>query len=92
MDKRVKISVTEDDISKGKPGQPRSCPIARAAARSFGCSSKCVSVGPLDMSVAGDELDFYAVLPACAQTFIGRFDSNDPVKPFSFYVQQWERG
>lgn len=82
------VEVTQEDISKGVPAQPFSCPIARAFMRGHG---KRVSVGPEGIEIyqcaEGPLGEFKTFnLPSVAQEFVSRFDSRKPVEPFWFYL------
>ena len=82
------ISVTQEDIAAGKPGEACLCPIARAVARLLAAdlSEEPAVVGPsvLLAVMAGDDTTTQYDLPEEAATFIGRFDNGHTVKPFTF--------
>ena len=76
----MKITVTKEDIRKGKIGRQKSCPIALAILRSglkfgwYGVDVDMVYLKGLD------EIE----LPSKATKFIDLFDEGKIVKPFSF--------
>ena len=75
----MRIEVTAEDIRIGKPGPQ--CPISLAGRRASG---KYTAVGVTRIWFM-DEAETFA-LPDVAVTFIKRFDSHQPVEPFSFEV------
>lgn len=84
----VTISVTAEDIAKGKPGQACDCPIWHAIARALpwlpqSDDDGLFSVGPLGVCGIGSGLESID-LPQEVYSFIGRFDSVLPVEPFEF--------
>lgn len=78
--KMVKISVTEEDIWRGKRSSYESCPISLAADRALGCR---VSTTRNEMIVQGR----VHVLAREARNFIDDFDTQRFVSPFEFYIQ-----
>ena len=80
----IKVTVTEEDIANGEPGEPCRCPIALAVRRAVSGSDPFVSYEEVEF--AGD---FYP-LPSAALQFISLFDhsvSRRHVKPFEFEMQ-----
>ena len=80
MTKTIEISITQEDIDKGRPIHVRLCPIALAAQRAL--DNPRVTVGVDDM---GYWLARYH-LPLEAQQFIIAFDMGRKVQPFKFYA------
>lgn len=88
---RVKIKVTEDCISKGRPHQVRFCPVALAIRGIIG-AMEYVSVEkdivylrpPHPNEVNGPKSS--SLLPRSAKRFIKKFDSWHPVQPFNFFI------
>lgn len=75
----MKICVTEDDIKKGEIGLSASCPIARSLKRR---GFKGVMVVPFFIRWS----DGVVRTPKECKRFMNRFDSDLPVKPFSFNI------
>lgn len=83
---RIRITVTEEDIARGKRESCTGCPIGRAAKRALG-RDFAPEVNPMTLDVLlKGALVAYAWLPKRAQDFIADFDIKVPVKPFSFTV------
>lgn len=78
---KLKINVTKWDISNGTAGNSAFCPVALAFVRA---GIKKVEVNYVDFTASSNG-KFYD-LPKKAQKFIDDFDSDAPVKPFSFNV------
>jgi len=78
---KVMFSVTGEDIKHGNRSMPGSCPIARAAKRTFGAGS-IVSVGSDKITVDGKSV----TLTPEAADFVKNFDNKKTVAPFSFIV------
>lgn len=83
--KKIKIEVTEQDISAGlktfgKGGASYLCPVARAAQRAL--KDKKAWSGVAVIASNGKFHD----LPKAATDFVTRFDLQKPVKPFSFTI------
>lgn len=76
------MEVTARDIALGHPGQPSSCPLARALKRAFRYKRR-VRVGLDTLWVGVDPL------PHTERTasFMDMFDDRRPVKPFSFVLR-----
>ncbi len=72
------ITVTDEDIEKGKPDSPSRCPIARAMTR-LGCKNVWVVEWYVDYDDVRD-----VQLPVEAQMFINQFDAGKPVQPITF--------
>lgn len=76
----MKITVTAEDIEKGKPAAAEQCALALA----------CRRAGLVNASVDNDTIDFWlgsAQLPASAQLFIEMFDGGLEVEPFEFELE-----
>lgn len=78
------VSVTQQDIAKGRVMNADFCPTALAIRRK----------GATGVSVCKDEITFIlhgtrltVIAPAKVRQFIERFDSNRPVKPFKFTIK-----
>jgi len=81
------IEVTADDIAKGAKCECMWCPIAYAARRALGWPDR-PSRG-LEVIGGGDGVIVVPgegkwLLPREASTFIARFDTGQPVAPFTF--------
>lgn len=82
---KLTVEITERHIKKGKVGDHFQCPIALAI-RSLGILGVNVSAfGSAYFTVKGAH--YTVKLPKKAQTFINKFDSGKPVKPFSFIAR-----
>lgn len=75
------VNVTQEDIDKGKKGSCSQCPVALAGIRSVG---KSFYVGP---TMFAFRFNWIAELPKCVVDFIERFDSGQPVQPFTFDIE-----
>lgn len=83
----IKVTVTSDDIKKGKPRNEDCCPIALATNRAFdgmleGSLSVCQSF--VALRVTGEPIERTEQLPGEAVAFIRDFDAGIEVKPFEF--------
>jgi hypothetical protein len=85
---RIKVSVTEEDILRGKRLVARACPIARAIRRDARMWKR--------VSVYGNYCNYYdsrgwfmnmSKLPKKCETFVNRFDEGKKVNPFSFIIR-----
>lgn len=81
---RVKVTVTSDDIKKGKPRRAEFCPIARALKRTF--KTKTVLVGPSSYRFVSRFGPHSGCLSKTALCFVRNFDAEREVRPFSFIV------
>jgi len=80
----MKITVTAEDIRLGKQFSSSRCPIALAMLR---CTrKKQVSIGSLSYRAGAGTGALLGKLPAKARKFVTAFDSDQPVKPFSFLL------
>lgn len=73
----MKIQVTEDDIRFGERGECTDCPVARAISRA---TKREAYVDSYD--ICSGSYDWFT--PEAVRTFIARFDSGQPVEPFTF--------
>lgn len=78
---KVRISVTADDITRGRADDCMHCPVALAIGRAL-LPGVHVAVGPEAMSLGPAQVRVR--LPWAAQNFIFRFDGGQPVQPFEF--------
>lgn len=86
---KIKVEVTQGDISDGVRGSPRYCPIALAVRRSGNTRafvggyrvSRLGGIGPLDPY--GQSAD----LPSSARRFVACFDQGLVVDPISFELE-----
>ncbi len=89
----VQIEVTADDIANGKPYECVRCPIALAMKRAgidqvaVGDRFFCFGPGGPEDPNSLDDAREHHVLPPEAGRFVDRFDSLQPVEPFSFNVE-----
>jgi hypothetical protein len=85
---KVTIEVTAEDISRGKPRSTCGCPVALAINRQLKLSETehliTASVGRKFTQVLTLRRVLVFWFPDNVQIFIDRFDSDQPVKPFSF--------
>ena len=82
----MKIEVTQKDIDNGVQGECQSCPIALAFKRNSNIKRVYVNTKSIDVLHYGIGVKSYE-LPKKAKTFIKRFDRQEPVKPFSFELE-----
>jgi hypothetical protein len=90
--KRYKIKVTADDITEGVAGDCCRCPVARATLRALRPLFNCVRVaGPyarlLESPDLMDTVGVKVELSEHVQRWISTFDSEKPVKPFTFTLE-----
>ncbi len=79
------IKVSDKHIKDGMKGKANYCPIALALRE---------VVNTDNVSVDGSEIVIdkeFLPTPGVAESFIGQFDGNKPVKPFSFELNVPER-
>lgn len=81
------IAVTDEDIRLGRPGSPRSCPIARATRRVVKGWAVLVE-GDIELR-HGDDAAFYE-LSKRGRAFISAFDAGKPVKPMTVKAFRYE--
>jgi hypothetical protein len=82
MKKKLKIEVTEGDIKRGDACSAGSCPVAKAVRRATNWKKT--------VAVKGGQIEVDGVAyraPAPVTYFVGRFDDELPVKPFSFELE-----
>jgi hypothetical protein len=82
------ITVTEDDITIGKPGDTKICPVARAAARALNAGAVgAISVGGFQIIYWPDpDTAMIYNLPGRAQAWIAAFDRGESIRPISFDI------
>lgn len=83
----MKIEVTQKDIDNGVQGECQSCPIALAFKRTSNSKRVYVNTKSIDVCHRGNQGVKTYELPKKAQTFVKRFDRQEPVKPFSFELE-----
>jgi hypothetical protein len=83
------ITVTQEDISLGKPGDTRTCPVARAAARALNAAPDDTSVGGFQI-IHWRDADTALIynLSGRAQAWIAAFDRGETVQPITFDIEQ----
>jgi hypothetical protein len=80
------IKVLDYHIKEGKKGSSRSCPIALAVKEIVG-PEVTVMVGGDCITILKDlTIHSRVMIPIEASCFIGKFDFNEPVIPFSFDI------
>ena len=79
------IHVIQDDIDSGAPRNEQFCPIACAARRSFEEARCYTEQSTLEVYSENRTHTSYC-LPPEAIEFITRFDTGQPVEPFTFEV------
>ena len=82
----MKIEITQKDIDNGVQGECLLCPIALAFKRSSNFKRVYVHCKSIQVFKHGKGVKTYE-LPKKAQTFVRRFDRQEPVKPFSFELE-----
>lgn len=82
-DKRIKVSVTAEDIANGKHGNCSLCPVALAVNRAIGQKFDAVRIGFRNAEFGYGDPD-ERVLPWRAQEFVLDYESGRPVEPFEF--------
>jgi hypothetical protein len=78
---KLKVSVTQKHIDKGKPHNPEYCPIAYAM-RDLGFKDLDVGGSDVTGTLGGFTTTYYG--PAKNDIFVQKFDSGEKVKPFTF--------
>ncbi len=82
-ERRIKIHVTDSDISHGRKNRCNTCPVARAINR-FIDGTASVSKSQAELNNGGQRQ--LITLPFNAMDFIDDFDRGFPVHPFKFYL------
>lgn len=77
----LRVTVTQEDITSGVPGDNKLCPVARAINRLL----PNALVYTLAMFTHGDST--YRI-PAAAMKFVNSFDRGELVEPFSFVLER----
>ena len=80
--KKIKVSITKEDIENGKARRCAICPVSLACARALGV--KFVSVTNVSLYGFYPKDDFLGNLPIRVQKFIERFDAGKKCDPFTF--------
>lgn len=91
---RLKISVTAQDIQRGKHENIKRCPVARAIRRALKGRRVYVAVEPGYVVLGAfhranwdSMIDARTItLPLRVRQWVWDFDGNKPVKPFSFTI------
>ena len=83
----MKIEVTQKDIDEGVQGECTLCPIALAFKRNINFKAVYVNGKSIDVWYPRSGGVKTYELPKKAQTFVKRFDRQEPVKPFSFELE-----
>ena len=83
--KRIKVTVTAADIKLGCAGNGGNCPVARAIQRALKMPQIHVTTTQVWKNYANGRT--IAILPPTVQEWIRKFDVNEKVKPFSFYLE-----
>ena len=86
--KKIKVSVTKEDIENGKAQKCSECPVALAIARALGIERVTVT-GAVLYSTDPNKRDVYACLPPEVRRFIDRFDDGLKCEPSTFTLQVW---
>lgn len=76
----MKINVTKKDIQNGKRCNGIKCPVALAISRKI---NKKAEVGSVAIYISGKPI----MMPKKVRDFIGKFDSQNKAKPFSFNLE-----
>ena len=83
---KVKISVDEDAIARGKPGNCLECPVALAMNKKLRDPHTAAAFGATaDIRVSGTSSAFLR-LPAASSEFVMKFDRREQVEPFEFDI------
>lgn len=89
---KIRVEVTQEDISMGVRGSPVACPIARSMRRS-GHRYARVGTRTVYQAGIGNEYDLIGAvrlaLPDSALEFIRSFDQAKEVAPMSFEIESW---
>ncbi len=82
---KVKVTVTEQHIKRGKKSNTNFCPIALALKGQLGLRSVVVDGDVVEFGVDKEGDGGFSInLPVEAQEFVRAFDDGETVKPFSF--------
>lgn len=80
---KIKVRVTAEHIARGKKADYNGCPVALALADAvMAVPTTCGVAGTIDIP---GHRDLRA--PARVLDWVGDFDSDQPVKPFSFTLE-----
>jgi hypothetical protein len=83
--KQLNISVTQEHINEGRPGNPCLCPVALALNALPSVKEASVGVCTADFSLDGQ--DIAVNLPETAEDRIHDFDRYGVMEPFEFCVE-----
>lgn len=85
---RFEVSVTEEDINNGVPGDPNYCPIALAIQRIFPNFGVMVGKDRINLEFEmNNSPGFYCIGTTYSQyRFVRRFDKGKSVQPFNFWI------
>jgi hypothetical protein len=83
------VTVTEEDIANGHRGSAKQCPIARALRRELSDYKElreiaCTPDMGVSVAARGTVLNLPMCFPPDLIEFIRKFDSGEPVAPFTF--------
>lgn len=83
------VTVTQQDIDKGRKGSPTECPIALALQRSTGnvWAVSTIDAVPTSTPIMARIANATVALPASARSFVGAFDCGLNAEPFSFHLE-----
>ena len=81
--KRLRITVTKDDIIAGQPEIVSACPVVLAIRRATGCDLVRV-FGDGEITIGKTRI-LMPIRGACAR-FVQAFDAGRAVRPFVFYI------
>ena len=82
---RVRVNVKQEHIDKGAPRVGDMCPIALSLREKFPEFNWWVYYTTIALSLPFKSTD-QIPMPKPAQEFISKFDVEEPVKPFGFYL------
>lgn len=81
----IEVEVTAEDIQEGSPGDPKSCPVARAVKRGLSAEfieDMSVSVSATKICLCTNTTTSMYNLDLETSSFIRLFDDGKPVVPF----------
>ena len=78
----MKVTVNEYHIEKGRRGKADECPVAMAINNRAECFGASVAIGVIVF--LRNKKRWRATVPLDVRHWIGRFDRNEHVQPFSF--------
>lgn len=83
---QLKVTVTQEDIEKGKKNNPKKCPFARACKRVFK-KGTLVNIYDNGLDIGSQMLLNTKEL----SKFINKFDEGKVVKPHTFVINYYHR-